>query len=198
MFVLYFHSCWSTWVKGRASWMLAWLRPVGLSTHASTTMNWRSQMLERSVISPWGWHAGWEAPHFHHIITCQFRWPWYLLYTLCCYLSGKKSSFPPLKPRHRTHMHHCSHCFQSEWWMIERGKANNRINIVSFHPHIWFSIESRFFHLDANLPCTRVLQSRVWKVTYEIRSDASFVYVFSVSACHFLFPCCHDMSKICN
>lgn len=30
----------------------------------------------------------------------------------------------------------------SEWWMTERGKANNRINIVSFEPLIWFSVEN--------------------------------------------------------
>lgn len=36
--------------------------------------------------------------------------------------------------------HHCSHCFQSEWWMTEGGgEANNRISIVSFHPtHLLF------------------------------------------------------------
>lgn len=34
--------------------------------------------------------------------------------------------------------------------MTKRGKANNRINIVSFHPHIWFSIQSNLFRSDAD------------------------------------------------
>jgi len=128
-----FHSCWSTWVKGRASWTWAWLRPAGLSTHASTTMNWRSQMLERSVTLPWGWHGGYEPPSWSRVMIID---------TLCSFLhtlqlSVGKENFAPRTPHCsslRSHMHHCAHCFQPEWWMTERGKANNRINILSFYP----------------------------------------------------------------
>lgn len=56
--ISYLDSCWSMWGKGRALWMWAWLRPGDLSTPASTTLSWRSQMLGRSVTLPWGWHAG--------------------------------------------------------------------------------------------------------------------------------------------
>lgn len=64
--------------------------------------------------------------------------------------------------------------------MTKRGKANNRINIVSFHPHVWFSIQSNLFRSDAEPKGesgTRVLQ----EVPFGMKAFAFLVPLHAVA-----------------